>query len=311
MPVKINNIESDNTDNKVAPVIEQIEEAPITMPSQEETPVGNFERETLETMLNGAVQITDPEAPLVILFGPTSCGKTMTLIRLTKYLHNVLGYTIVPDESFRPSYDEEYKKDCEKFQQTVNDPIAAAGTSGYMLVDIMCQGKILCKILEAPGEYYFDPKNPKKQYPHYMTKIMMAPNRKVWCAFVEPNWKEPNIRANYVDRITALKPQMKSTDKIIFVFNKIDETPFVISPGVVNENLAIERIKNFYPGIFTPFKNTIPLVKLVRPYDCSFVPFQTGIFTDDVDKYNNRIKLYAEGPEAYPKRLWNEIKKSL
>ena len=31
--------------------------------------------------LDGKVFIVDPEPPIVILYGPTSCGKSMTLVR--------------------------------------------------------------------------------------------------------------------------------------------------------------------------------------------------------------------------------------
>ena len=36
--------------------------------------------------LDGKVFIVDPEPPIVILYGPTSCGKSMTLVRLTSSL---------------------------------------------------------------------------------------------------------------------------------------------------------------------------------------------------------------------------------
>ena len=234
----------------------------------------------------------------------------MTLIRLTRYLREQ-GYSVEPDRSFRPSTDKDYESDCNKFNQTVNDPIAAAGTSGYMLVDVILKGRKLCKILEAPGEYYFDPNYPEKQYPYYMEKIRMAKNKKVWCAFVEPNWKDKKNRTDYVKRISDLKPNMRPRDKMIYIFNKIDETNFVLSQGVVNEKSAIKEIKNYYPGIFTPFKCTLPIINWFREYDCSFVPFQTGAYTPQVDGNGKTVILYTPGPEEYVEKLWNEIRRNI
>ena len=45
------------------------------------------------------VTIADPKTPIVVLYGPPSCGKTMTLVRLTRYL-NSKGYSVVPDRIF-------------------------------------------------------------------------------------------------------------------------------------------------------------------------------------------------------------------
>lgn len=41
------------------------------------------------------VTISDHDAPLVILFGPPACGKTMTLVRMTRFLQSE-GYTVSP-----------------------------------------------------------------------------------------------------------------------------------------------------------------------------------------------------------------------
>ncbi len=274
-----------------------IADAPVAAP-----PAGGIE----------TVHILDPKAPIVILYGPTSCGKTMTLVRLANYLRKVLKFTITPDVAFRPAWDKGYKDDCSKFSSTLSDPIAQPGTSGYMLVDVMSHtGKVLCKILEAPGELYFDPKNPTKAFPLYLNTIKHAPNRKVWCAFLEPEWNTPVVRDAYVDRIKALKPQLNTNDRMVFVFNKIDKTPYVKRPGVVDEKLALDYVENYYPNLFHSFRCEIPIIKWFRPYDCSFVPFQTGTFTDGTDTFGTPILHYTPGDDAYVARLWNEIKRSI
>ena len=51
-----------------------------------------------------SVTIADKDAPIVVLFGPPACGKTMTLVRLTRFLREN-GYTITPIRTFRPNYD--------------------------------------------------------------------------------------------------------------------------------------------------------------------------------------------------------------
>ena len=137
--------------------------------------------------LDGEVFIVDPEPPIVILYGPTSCGKSMTLVRLTRWLSQN-GYTITPDRSFRSSTDVKYQNNCDNFMSIINSDIAQDGTMDYMLVDIIeiSTGKVKCKILEAPGEYYFDSVNIDREYPNYLETIYSAPNRKVWTFIVEP-----------------------------------------------------------------------------------------------------------------------------
>ena len=284
----------------------------VTEVEDDPTPSYNEEESVNQPEVRfGDVEINDKDAPLIILFGPTSCGKTMTLVRETRYLRSK-GLTVKPDISFRPS-DKEYSKDCERFDEIVNNPIAAPGTSGYMLVDVFAaSGKVLCKILEAPGELYFDPQNPDKQYPHYLNKIINAPNRKVWCAFVEPAWGDGKSRANYATRISNIKPLMRSADRIILIFNKIDKLPLLIkAPGVVNEKLARKNVRDSYPGIFDPFKNKIPVLNLLHPYNCELLPFQTGSFSETIDSNQNKVVLYCEGPDVYPARLWRYLKKSI
>lgn len=65
------------------------------------------------------VTVSDPNAPLVILFGPPACGKTMTLVRMTRFLQSE-GYTVAPIRHFRPTSDTNYAKICENFDETIN-----------------------------------------------------------------------------------------------------------------------------------------------------------------------------------------------
>lgn len=254
------------------------------------------------------VEISDTQTPIVILYGPPSCGKTMTLRRLTRYLLSE-GYTIETERGFRPTADTHYRKMCEEFDQIINSDYAASSTSliSFMLVKVYKNGRCLCQILEAPGEYYFVKSYPNAPYPFYFHTIKNSPNRKVWAIMVEPDWEDPQDRKNYVSRIHKLKSQIHPTDKVVFMYNKIDKTQFVVSPGVVRMGETIQRVKQDYPNMFVPFKNTNPITKLWKEYDCSFIPFQTG----DYVKTSDGSMVFSEGPYEYPRQLWNELKKQI
>lgn len=99
---------------------------------------------------------------------------------------------------------------------------------------------------------------------------------------------------------------MRSRDNVVFVFNKIDKTNFVRSPGNINIVQAKKDISNNYPGIFEPFRNTNPITSFFTKWRCDFVPFQTGDFTESTQGLT-----YQEGPREYPAKLWNIILKRI
>lgn len=253
------------------------------------------------------VTVSDPHAPLVILFGPPACGKTMTLVRMTRFLQSE-GYTVAPIRSFRPSADTNYSSLCESFDETMNSDDAAESTGliSFMLVEVLKGDRRICQILEAPGEYYFNPKKPQAPFPAYVNTIIACSNRKVWTIMIEPDWKDQSDRSNYVTRITRLKQSMTPQDGVVFVFNKIDKTNFVRSRGHINTSAAINEVKNLYPNIFVPFLNMNPLTKFFREYNCSFVPFQTGYYTEAMSGMT-----YQEGPREYCVDLWAKIMKAI
>ena len=253
------------------------------------------------------ITIADKKTPIVILFGPPSCGKTMTLVRLTRFLKQE-GYKINPIKTFRPSYDDNYKYICENYDAMINQTDAAHSTDriNFMLVEVIKDGKRLCQILEAPGEYYFNPQKPNEKYPNYVNTIINGDNREIWCVMVEPDWENESDRNNYVTRIANLKRKMRPTDKTIFVFNKIDLTNFVVSRGNVNISQARKEVANLYPGMFAPFKNVNPITKFFSEWNCDFVPFQTGDYTESETSLT-----YQEGPREYPAKLWATIRKRI
>lgn len=262
------------------------------------------------------VTIADGKAPLVILFGPPACGKTMTLVRLARYL-NKRGYIVSPVRTFRPSDDQNYVEICkpENFNRIINSPDAANSTANisFMLVEIIKDGKRLCQILESPGEYLFNPNKPSEPFPSYVNTIIHSNNRKLWAIMVEPDWRNVEDRINYVTRINELSTRMDVRDKTLFIFNKIDKTNFTRKKGQINIPQARVEISNLYPSIFEMFRNQNPISKLWKDYLCGFVPFQTGTYTQTtkMDSRGNVVYNYQEGADYYPEILWNEIRKSI
>lgn len=252
-----------------------------------------------------SVTISDKDAPIVVLFGPPQCGKTMTLVRLTRFLSEN-GYTITPVRTFRPTYDSNYTDLCDNFDTMINQDNAADSTNriSFMLVKVSKKGRPICQLLEAPGEYYFNPKAPNTPFPRYFNAIKSSKNRKIWTIMVEPDWANEEDRKNYVTRIKYLKKQMATKDKTIVVYNKIDKTDFLIdNSGNAQIGAAIKNIKDLYPGIFVPFKNTQPIVSWFKPYNCDFTVFQTGDYT----KTDDNTIVFQQGADVFPRRLWSII----
>ncbi len=250
------------------------------------------------------VTIADTKTPIVVLYGPPSCGKTMTLVRLARYLRSK-GYRVKPDRSFRPKKDDNYTRMCNGFDEMLNSNQAAKSTKymSFMLVKVLDRnGRPVCQILEAPGELYFNG-DPNKPYPAYVHRIFSCNNRKVWAVMVEPDWDDMEKRANYVTRVANLKSNCTTRDKFLFVLNKIDLTPYVRSAGNVNVSESIRYVQQMYPNIFVPYENQNPITRIFKKYNCDFVPFMTGSYaeTEDGDF------AYIEGHERYAENLWNAI----
>lgn len=249
------------------------------------------------------VTIADRTTPIVVLYGPPSCGKTMTLVRLARYLQEH-GYQVVPDKSFRDSQDAAYQELCDNFNNLITSNDAANSTSiiSFMLVKVLSPtGHPVCQLLEAPGEHYFDPDSKTVAYPPYITKILNSANRKIWAVMLEPDWKDQAIRSKYVSNIKYLYNRSNRKAKVLFLYNKVDLSNSKTLSDTVKE------VQDHFVGIFEPFRNQNPITKFWRSYNCNILRFTTGDYAPALDGSIT----YTPSSDEYPARLWKELKKMI
>ena len=259
------------------------------------------------------VDIQDKKTPILILFGPPAVGKTMTLIRLAQYLDDH-GYTIKSNRSFRPSFDENYKDMCEKFNDLLYDRYAAEKTDGlnFMLLYVYHNGRPILQILEAPGEHYYNPNDknePRGQFLPYIQNIINSKNRKIWIYLTEPDWKDREDRTRYSKKISTMKKFISNNDKSIILFNKVDfKDEFFGTHGNLNIEQVEKYIQDAYPNLIESFINTNPITSWWKKYEYTLVPFQTGTY-EEVMLDNNLVKSYTKSHDKYPALLWDCIRK--
>ncbi len=259
------------------------------------------------------IKIGDKKAPIVMLFGPPTSGKSMTLVRLARYLRK-LGYTVKADTTFKS--DDTYKERCDKFHKNLNSKEALDGNAlnEFLMVKIINHGTTVCQILEAPGEHYFNPKKPDeisaRNFRPYLTQIIRnLPNRKIWVFITEAEWNvHASVKDSYVGRIRNCKHQLlRNSDRVVILYNKVDQKEELFENGHLHISSAEKAMKDEYESLSIVFKNPNPITSLWRPNNYRFVPFCTGYYTKQVGgkpKYN-------ESEEMYPKLLWDQLMKCI
>ena len=259
------------------------------------------------------VRVSDTKAPIILLFGAPSSGKTMTLVRLARYLRAKKGYSVSVDQRFVTTKDVwEYAENSAKFNQMLGTTTALPGTgrNDFLFLRVCdSKGKLICQILEGAGEDYFPSKGTDRAqnpFPSYMTGIFNGNNKKVWVFLTEPNWDVNQAdREEYVQRIAYCKGQFfnPKKDKSIILYNKVDKTPFVTGAGQVHVQNAMNECNNEYDGLFRIFRNTNPL-PWAEKYTCKFVPFSTGVYGKAAQ---GELGHYDISHDAYPATLWETI----
>ncbi|MDD7557469.1 MAG: hypothetical protein PUJ69_02205 [Porphyromonas somerae] len=254
------------------------------------------------------VEIPDQKTPIVVLFGPPASGKTMMLIRLSRWLRRN-GYSVVPNRLFRPN-DPFYTRMCDEFNSMIDSPEAAEGTNivSFMLATVSKNRQPICQILEAPGEHFHNSKRITNEFPPYLNRIISSSkNRKVYLVLAESDVKlmgDGSSRDQYVEKIRTLRKKAVLRDKFIVVLNKVDLSSSVQSGGVYDARIAKKEVREAYPGIFEIFKNTHPITSFFKPSHASFIAFQSGTFSESSD--GNTV-IYEESNDIYASRLWKMI----
>lgn len=253
------------------------------------------------------VSITDTMTPIAILVGAPAVGKTMTLIRLSRYLQEQ-AIQVRPIESFRSASDRTYKELCVKFLLQISSTETASGTSlsDFLLTEVTNSlGQRVLQIFDAPGEI-FSMTDSDSQYPPYFNKLITAPNKRIWIVVIELNWRNIEDRLRFVEQITRLRCHMHPSDRVVILVNKIDQTMLVYDRDTVDHDRLIFEIRNCYPGLLSRFANQNPVSKLFRKYNCDILAFQTGTYFSSP----NGELIYTPSASPYPCRLWNILRRN-
>lgn len=270
--------------------------------------------------------ITDHQTPIVIMVGPASCGKSMVLVRIAKYLHEH-GYSVHADTAYINT--QKYIADCEEFERHLNSNIAMPGNVTDLLVEVRDpNNNKICQFLEAPGEDYFSALDPKKEVPPYLQTICsdVVPNRKCFVFLLDLDsypvddkgvaHKElrfrnnPDLRNDYTDRLlnVILPLSRKKIDRFMLLYNKIDLTGYGDKNQCENVKGALKDAKDNYGRLFSYGKMKRKyLGGFITLNNYKFFPFCTGSFFNEKDDEGHTIQRYIISGNTYPQMLWTEL----
>lgn len=261
--------------------------------------------------------IVDQQTPIVVFVGPPASGKSMILVRIAKYLREV-GFTIKADRTFINT--AKYRQGCDAFENLLDTNIALPGTVEYLLVDVRDKdGNNVAKLLEAPGEHFYDTKNDglndnNKTVQGYLSTIIASNNPKTYVALLDLD-SDISFRNNVTHRNRYTQRLLEKfysqihpdKDRFILLYNKVDEPGYGTIHGIseTKKKQARRDAEMYYTTLF----NTMKVTKLVffTMDDFAFQTFCTGSYTNVTDENGNEYKQYDMSDNSYPQDLWMDI----
>lgn len=254
--------------------------------------------------------ITDTNIPVVILWGAPNVGKTFTLLRLLKYLRNQ-GYYFQINESYQTYLNSEFKDVCHAFEETLSTLMYSYSPCinlnfGGTLHKISIFARSICQIIDESGELYFGSQN------IFLTDYLLGHSvKRIWVIIIDLNCSEMNndYDIHYANQIDRIREKSNDSDKLILLVNKIDQTPYMISPIDFRMNALKNEIEAKFPLLYESLKEKNSFKKLFCSLKCVILPYTSGDFLKTFDDHGCEYQRWCFGEDIFPQKLIKEILK--
>lgn len=261
--------------------------------------IENQEPTTIQEVITGQLHEN-----VVIFVGPREVGKTVTLMRLIHYLKNTKSVKIEPNQTYRK--DKRYIDSINEFKDDLHQPNFNAKRTAnmdFLVLDVFKNSKLHCQFLEAPGEAYFDVRNPHNiGFPAYLTSIFNNSKiNKVFIFFFEEGMLMDSDPIAYSSRLARLVSMMnRKKDDVIILYNKCDKQRNLYDRNKPNVR---EFQKSLYNNTnYSDFLGSLKDLKI----PVKFVPFSNGDFQDIPD---SQLQRWIHSDDFYPQELWKHIER--
>lgn len=234
------------------------------------------------------VNISNSSVPYIVFIGPPNVGKTSVIDRMAQYIDESTCH-FVNDAPF-------FWK--EVLGCKLPESIKSLSMKVISKSDKSDEREEKAYFIDTRGTIIF------KEYgdvlPSYLKQIAYSKNPKLWVIMLEQGWSGFSARENYIQSIEDFRKRfMSSSDKVIFLINKVDNSPFIDGRDNVKMGLLLRDIEQTYPNIFKPFLRKSRFLQILKSkYTCDILPFSAGTLSGEI---------FVPASDCYPKILWDVI----